>query len=288
VSPGAPGEGGQKEGGEPKLESNPNSLDYDTWWPGIRPHYLIYASPDFMVWLDKHHDLDWKTSPELDKRNEDLKEDLGRIFNNIARLQAIPIDQLCESQKLAGRKLIGEGIARALKRDIVNAEAMLAEAHAFILARNEERARLWYLTAAGISAGVFGLLLIYLWCSRRSLSEPLGSRALITFLGASCGALGALLSILLRLGRIALDPAAGPALHYLEGAGRVIVGAMTAGVCAVAIKTGLFLPILNAPALEPAILLACFLSGASERMLPRFVKQVEMNNIEIPGKDGHG
>lgn len=250
---------------------NPNAYDYSHWWPGITPHFLIYACPEFMVWLDKEFDLDWKTSPALDKQIEGLKEQIGSILNAAARLQAIPIDHLTDSQKVAGRRLIGEGVARAFKQDLVNANQMLEEARRYIQARNEERARFWYLSAAAVTAGIALAFLSCLWLCRKSLSEPLGPRTLLVLVGAGVGAVGALFSILLRLGKASLDPAAGPDLHYFEGAGRVVAGAISAAACAVAIKSGQLLPILNSTPLDSALFLTCFLFGGSERLLPAFI-----------------
>jgi hypothetical protein len=86
------------------------------------------------------------------------------------------------------------------------------------------------------------------------------------------GATGALLSILLRVGRAPLDPAAGSAVHHLEGAARVIVGVIGALIVLCAIRAEVVLPQLRNPY---GIALACLVAGASERLASGIIERVE-------------
>jgi len=106
--------------------------------------------------------------------------------------------------------------------------------------------------------------------------EIVGLSVFIGFLASSAGALGATLSIITRMGKVQLDCLSGRPLHYMEGASRVIAGALSGLLVYLALLSGQLLPgLLNATNPQVAMLFAAFAAGASERWAPSIVSRLE-------------
>jgi hypothetical protein len=54
---------------------------------------------------------------------------------------------------------------------------------------------------------------------------------------AAAGSCGALLSVIWRSGQLKFDSSAGEILHYLEGASRILAGALSGVLVALAVKS---------------------------------------------------
>jgi len=87
-------------------------------------------------------------------------------------------------------------------------------------------------------------------------------------------------SILLRVGRATLDSSAGRLLHYVEGGARILAGVIGAGICVLAIKAGVLLEIVNESRNQFFIFFLCCAAGSSERLLPTFIRKVELHITE--------
>jgi hypothetical protein len=97
-------------------------------------------------------------------------------------------------------------------------------------------------------------------------------------MGTAIGGLGAWLSVIQRSRTTELDVAAGPALHYLEGAFRIMAGTLGALLVALAIRAGL---LVHGTQLA-AIMVICMVAGASERLVPSFIEQIEGRAVRDP------
>ncbi len=152
------------------------------------------------------------------------------------------------------------------------AQAVLDEAEKYLKARGTENARRWYLDGAGrialLGLTVAGVLLLALnWVSSAPWRDVLE-----TLSAAAVGALGAFLSVATRTETITFEPAAGPDIHRFEGRVRVLVGMAGALFVALAIKADLLLGVFHSlthPFL--ALLVACLVGGASERLVPGLI-----------------
>lgn len=237
---------------------------------------LIMATHDFAVWLDKDEDIDWQTTPGLDQKIDAQFKDgeISAVLNQVAELQSYPVDYLPANTKRNFRIMIGEGLARAFDSDPKSAMQMLDKAAAFAVARNQELARFWYLGGAVSVIVPAGLAAMLLWISRNDVDLLIGKTASQLAFLSCAGAFGAYFSILSRVSRVELDPAAGKLLHVLEGVARIAIGIMGSVIVLLAMRVGLVLSMLNEKG-TAALLLVAFVAGASERLVPTVIKQVE-------------
>jgi hypothetical protein len=163
---------------------------------------------------------------------------------------------------------------------------MLNKAEVFLRARSRERARIWYLSATTVAtlSMLLGGLLVWAYRDRVLTFLGVDNTAIEICLGAVMGALGALISVLLRSDQIRIDVSAGARVHYFEGVMRVLVGATGGLLFALAIKANIFLGAINRSEKSVTILLVIsIIAGASERLLPSLIKQIEgtlVRNVE--------
>src|SRR5690606_22261496 len=166
---------------------------------------MIYRTPTFCVWIvEGSYDVWWHYEPE------ELPQGLSAITSRAAQLEAVQIQALSNSARLAFRCLIGEGIARALEGDMGAASSTLDAAEAFVKARLEERARTWHLVIALI-AGVLAVLALtgiglFDKCGGFRLCEEVPVEPVYCGL---MGIFGAVFSVASRANKISADPAAG-------------------------------------------------------------------------------
>jgi hypothetical protein len=81
--------------------------------------------------------------------------------------------------------------------------------------------------------------------------------------------LGASLSVILRTGNQQFDCSAGRALHYLEGASRILAGALSGTIVALAVQTEVILALLlRGGKIMAIMILAGLAAGAAERLAP--------------------
>lgn len=236
----------------------------------------VYVEKDFIVFVDHNLDVDWRTTSEYDKTRPRNKEIHFEILNLAASIETTPCQHLEDGTKLGFKRLIAEGIARALLEDYGNARKILEKAERFIALRSQEKSRYWYLSAscvAGVLVAFGGLIL---WIFRVRAVEILGYVAFDGLLACVAGALGATLSIISRMGKVQLDCLSGMPLHYMEGASRVAAGSLSGLVAYFALKSGQVLPdLLNAGDPRVVILFAAMVAGASERWAPSIISRFE-------------
>ena len=265
-------------------EATPTNVAVDTSGKEVVPEkwrhlpiaHLIHSTDTHVVFLDHEGDLDWETSPACDQAlRTNLKPgELSRMRNRVAVLQAYPVEYLSSAQVRTFRIMVGEGVARGHSCDVSQAISMLDAAKQWVIARNQEVARIWYLEATYKTCGVFLLIGLIGWMFRQCLAKIFGADATHLLVISSFGAIGALFFILLRVGKTPLDPAVGRQLHIVEGMGRIFVGVIGAAIAQLAMKVGLLVPFLSQQG-TTALLLVAIIAGASERLVPSLIGRVE-------------
>ena len=260
--------------------------DYEKDWPGLPIKYLIIASKNkYVVFLDNENDLDWQTSDEFDKRELTFEERIGynQVKNEIDSAECIPSDNLEEKIVISFKKQLGEALVRAFENDFENANKMVVKAKTFVLKRSIEESRFLFLTSCAVTTFIFMVVFILLWLTKEYSVKVLGTTVFYTTLATLIGALGALLSVILRMGKSNFDFNASKKLHYLEGSSRVVAGIISALLVAICIKTGLILPIFSKiESTNLAMILGGLIAGASERFAPSIINKLNnhLNNIE--------
>jgi len=257
---------------------NRNRIDYyKIWGLDADKDHLIMATTDYAVWLDKEGDLDWETTEGFDALivEQSATEMISGFLNRAAILQSYPVEHLTSVQRKNFRIMVGEGLARAFDFEENSATQMLDKAAEYGAARNQEIARYWYLCGAVGAATVFLLLLVVALLKADYGIALTGEGKFYIGIGSCVGALGALLSVLLRAGKVPLDPSAGRLLHQLEGGGRIVVGVLSASVIQVAAHIGIVLSVIAQKG-HAGMFIIAFAAGFSEQLAHTIIKRVEM------------
>ncbi len=250
-------------------------------WPDFdrANHTLIDYGSGFIVYLDENLVIEWDTKrdhPHADGAHHNA------VLNAAAALETIPNDHFEREIRKNFKRMIGEGVARSLKGDPENALDMLQRAKTYIGERNKEISRYWYLKYTGITTFIFVLLGCVCWLFRGFLIGTVGDGAFFVGIAGVSGTLGALLSVILRLGKSNLDGAAGVRLHRIEGIFRIVCGGVSAILIAIAIKAELFLPIYaHVDKVHIGMVFFGLISGASERLAPALIAKAEGGQLAI-------
>ena len=239
-------------------------------------HYLIYEADDCIVFLDSAIDVDWLTTDEHREPTTEETPRRNKILNRAASLECVPNSHHKTTVRINFKRMVGEGVARALSHDYDSASAMLDQAKLYIEDRNVEQARYWQLST-GCSLGLtFALLGVIAWCARGYLIAYWDAPVYFLLLSGGAGALGSVLSMIFRMGSTFPTSEAPQSLHRLEAASRVFAGVLSGIMITSAIRSGLLLPIISkSEQMQTALLVAAMVSGASERWAPSLIAQIE-------------
>lgn len=252
--------------------------DYEKDWPGLPVKYLIVASKDYIVFLDDENDIDWKTSDAFDEREEtpQEKKEYYSAKNEIDSAESTPINHLDEKVVIGFKRQLGEALVRAFEGDYDNARKMVKLAQDYILKRNIEQSRFMFLVSCGLTTAFAFLIAVIFWLCREQLILNIGNTVFFVVLSVLIGSCGALLSVILRMGKTTLDYNASKNLHYLEGSSRVIAGMISAFIVALCIKAGILLPIFTKiESTYIAMILGGLIAGASERFAPSIISKLD-------------
>jgi hypothetical protein len=237
--------------------------------------WLIDSDDDFIVYLDQDYYVEWNMND-----NGMLGSETAQHLNRVGRLEAVDTSYLTINRIKSYRRMIAEGVARLFQKNLPAAQAAFDLAEQWITARNTEIARRWYLVGSGGAAlvSVVAVFILGFWSD--SLRAWFGLPIYNILMGTSVGGLGAWLSVIQRSRTTELDVAAGPGLHYLEGAFRIMAGTLGAMLVALAIRAGLVLQVDRLS----AIMVICMVAGASERLVPSFIEQMESRTVARDAK----
>jgi len=259
--------------------------EFNDIWPGIDVHYLVLATDDFIVFIDPELDVDWMTSKKYDEEGYKDLEAHNYILNRTALLESLPTYDLNPKIRLSYKRMLGEAIARSLRHDYLNAGKILDESEKFIRARNEERARSWYLSTGGAVTLAVLLCGFLIWHERVVVLQIIGETLFWLSIASSAGATGALLSIIMRMGKANLDCSAGKSLHQLESASRIVAGMISAVLASLAVYSGIIFPVFSKHGNDRAFLvLIAMIAGASERWAPSIIENLEKQGVPVSEK----
>jgi len=237
---------------------------------------LIDSDTAYIVYLDDQHFVEWSITDSYG----DLPDSFGEIASDVALLETLSTALLPLERVGPFRRLLGEAMARILgDKDVAKARQTLEKARTYLQARALETARGWYLVTACEIVALALATAIGVWLFRGHLERSVGRDAFEVALGGLVGALGAFISLLIRLAKpegIKVDAGAGAAIHRLESAARMTAGMAGALLAALAVKADLFLGLTKSSEHHLAFLmLTCVVAGTSERFVPGLIKQME-------------
>ena len=270
--------------------------DYADRWADIKNiKFLIHAAADYIVFIDTDNDLDWETTPQYDKAGPKNLSKHNAILNDAELLETTPCSGLELNTKLDFKRLIGQALCRSFEHDYVCATKMMENASRFILTRNQETSRYWYLTSSFVMTAPFIIVGLALWLGRNAAGQALGLDMLWLIFSAIAGAMGALLSVIARTGKLRFDCSSGRKLHYLEGTSRIWAGALSGIVVALALRSEMFLaPLARGQKLHSVMMIAAFAAGAVERLATSIISTVGSGHANLAtnkhtdSEDSHG
>lgn len=237
-------------------------------------HILIVVESNYIVFLDEKLYMHWWYDGSYGK----FADGFGAVLARQADLEATSTLLLKKPHLEPFRRMLAEAIARLLDdRSVEHANEMLNVAAVYLRARSLERARIWFIGAMMIATSISLVIGLLFWKNREAALSFLGFSpgAAEVFVGVSMGSLGALLSVLLRLNRLPVDPSAGPRVHYFEGVMRVLVGALAGALFIMAVKSNLLLSTINQqPSVLTLLIVLSIVAGASEQLLPNLINRI--------------
>jgi hypothetical protein len=102
-------------------------------------HYLILATPGFIVFLDEALEIDWKTTQDHDAKRANEREQRNMILTRAAELESGDWDG-DRQQTLNLKRQIAEAIARAFEGNFAQADQMLAKASSYRISMRRRQA----------------------------------------------------------------------------------------------------------------------------------------------------
>jgi|SRR5674476_513125 hypothetical protein len=178
-------------------------------WAHIVVDILIIWTKDCIVYIDAKKTLQWETTEEYDKNIiANTKFDLTKrnaILTDAAVLEASAREDLGENARDELLCLIGNAIACSIDLDYAGAQKALVSARKYLRERSEEVSRFWYLSSSFGMALVFLLFGCVIWIWRAYFETLLEPDVMWAVLAAVAGATGALLSVILRSGKLNFD-----------------------------------------------------------------------------------
>ncbi|WP_027867756.1 hypothetical protein [Massilia alkalitolerans] len=262
------------------MSDTANELQLSQQWADLDVLERVLETDDFIVFINKSECCDYKTSDKYDAKPPTDKAKYARLISEASNVENSPHIFLSRHDKIGFKRLICEGIARTLENEYSAAKAAYEAAKAYLERRQNEQSREWYLSAAAITTGALLLVLavVALVCNLNQVELMAGLGAYLVYV--ELGFVGALLSIVFRMGKTSFDFGAKQRLHYWEACMRVIVGGIAAMVAVFAVKAKLLFGGLVNP--DNEVMFLMFLSvaaGALEKWIPSLIASVGKHKI---------
>lgn len=283
---------------------------------GIAPDLLIRNDDIALVYLteDKKHDLRYEV-----RSRDGLSMQCRAFLSRTSIALAVSTHFLSTENRLQWKRMLGEGVSLALGGDLETADEIWNKAHAFLTNRAEESARMWYVQAcvgliiALLTAyGIFDASLQYIEPSKLATNPNDASMYQMgeddvysikyVLLALISGAVGAGFSVLVRIGNLTIDPAAGWRSHYGEVLFRMTIGALAGAILIIGWQAEVFATFMKADSGSTGdlvirasrasfkadfwkMIILALVAGASERMVPSLLQQLSNNSTnEIPAQ----
>ena len=266
--------------------------DYNVLWSHIEDRKFDVAVTDqYIVYVNDEDDIDWQTTQTYDAfapKDPDYDHAANNLLlNRAVVMEATPTAEFPEDTVLRFKTIVASAIASTLDSDYDTARQTLADAGTYIRMRGEEMSRRWYLSSSALVAAAFATVGCILWLARDLAIALLAPRPFWIVLAAAAGAVGALLSVIWRSGKLKFDATAGKSLHYLEGASRIGAGAISGILAGLAVKSGIILGTLaeGNDRVNLIMLIAAMAAGWGERLAPSIISTFESTPVKGAATD---
>jgi hypothetical protein len=254
--------------------------DYDTYCEGDREPYfgktirdLIYKRKGWIVYLDEDLSPWWATASGVMPPTH-----IGDVANRVSDALALSLEGWTTEQRHNFMLQLGEAYARALTTEgLDSAIDAVDKANQNWVAVTRAIAKREFLTWALCITALAATVALLTWVFRTEAVSLAGDGVFEVVFGSSVGAVGAMLSILTRLREFPIFDKGTLRDHgaaFAEAAARLGAGALGAALVAIAVKLGLLFGGIGSGKPMAQLAFACFVSGASERLIPSFLENV--------------
>jgi hypothetical protein len=263
----------------------PPTSESDDPWAGRDIKSLVTSTGEYIVYIDKAINLQWETTAAYDTKSAQAKgyklADHNLVAGEVAILDARARAEFGLATREEALCLLGGAVVCSLEFDYDSAQKSLIRAEEFLRERSREASRFWYLMASALTTLPFLVCALVVWLNLPSALKALGPTVTWMLLSACAGACGALFSVILRSGKLNLDPWAGKGIHHLEGASRIWAGAFSGLIASLAIKAGLLLGAVAADEKRAVMILAAIAAGSSERLATSIISKIDQTRENI-------
>ncbi|CAG9217786.1 conserved membrane hypothetical protein [Paraburkholderia tropica] len=249
-------------------------------WKDLDQHIIIRRTDEYCVCLKKDLRIDWQTSVEFDKAENagdpEVKRKRSALLAEITVEELKAADGFSDSVLIRQRTLLGEATVLCLEADFDGAQKTIESARTVLQARSDEMSRQWYLRASATATFPFVLFFAVFWLNRDYCLKAVGPTAYWLLLAACGGALGALFSVIARSGDMHFELGASKDLHYLEGVSRIIAGAISGLLVAMAVRSDLiFGAFARGEHMSIVSMLAAVAGGTGERLAKSIISRFD-------------
>lgn len=269
-------------GGAERLPDNKrfDNGGYEDVWAHLDTHIIIRRTRDYCVCITKDHRIDWQTSDEYDRKEEAGNPEIKRIRSGLMAEITVeelrPADGFSPAVLIRQKTLLGEATVLCIEGDFDGAKKTIESAKAFLQSRGDEMSRHWYLEASAAATIPFIGAAAALWLGRICAMNHLGTTAYWLLLAACGGALGALFSVIARSGELRFELGASKELHKLEGVSRIVAGAISGLVVAMAVRSDLVFGAFARGVHMPLVsMLAAIAAGTGERLATSIIARFD-------------
>ena len=298
--------GGQQSRGLPDTGNQGPyaNIQRNTDYKGCNIKEVIERSPKFIVFISEPKETN-ADEPKVFSieciADDSLQAQIDqKVYRRWGLIQSLPISDLEVKHQLAFLRMMGNALGSILSLDAAPAKTSIDRAEKYLTARTSETAKLWFIQSSTLTFVALLLAFVLVAWSRGDLNVPptvsksetaatekaedrtaatesvadLRTIAKVPFISAFFfGTIGALLSVLQRLGSFPSDPSAGRSIHYVDGSSRILLGGLFAIVGVLGFYANVFFGFIepSSGTFGIVVCLIAAISGASERLVPSLI-----------------
>lgn len=243
-----------------------------------------HSKGNYVVFLDSESELDWMTTDEYDDCHEETKAKRETILSKVESMQHRPAVRYLDKKT---RKdffwMLAEAWVYALDGEYSLADSYLADVQSYLESRNYETCRRWQILFSFLFTCVFGIFFTILFVNAGVLSENIKTTDshIKEFCYIAFGSVGALFSILCKTGKTSYNCESGRFLNALEIFCRILASLISAFIVLHLFKLDLvFSAFKTKDHLNAALIIICFMSGFSERLIPSLINKFVAKETE--------
>lgn len=235
---------------------------------------LLCKSDTYIIYLDEDYGLEFYLNHEFDL---DVIDKSGEVLNQISHLEAVSSHILFGKKLKAFRLHLAESLKRLItQNDLNGSEAAVKDSKELLDKFATEQAKMAIFYSSTFCTVLFLLAILLAGYAKNSIESNFSKAAFEIFVAGCFGSFGSLLSVIQRNQKLVINPESGLLFHVAEGISRTMIGVLGAVLFALAVKNNILLGGFNGSVNTVTFL--CFIgfvSGASERLVPSLISQVE-------------